>query len=104
MSLYLELKRRNVFRVTIAYVIIAWLILQVGDRNKVKGKFSNTTPRGNTNDGSVDGEVNGKSVQLKVIMNGSGTEYKIDLEGDKSFLSGTRASSNDSWGHTFYKK
>jgi len=31
MSLYHELKRRNVFRVTIAYVIIAWLILQVGD-------------------------------------------------------------------------
>jgi len=26
-----ELKRRNVFRVAIAYVIIAWLILQVGD-------------------------------------------------------------------------
>jgi len=26
-----ELKRRNVFRVVIAYVIIAWLILQVGD-------------------------------------------------------------------------
>ena len=31
MLLYKELKRRNVFRVTIAYVIIAWLILQVGD-------------------------------------------------------------------------
>ena len=26
-----ELKRRNVFRVGIAYVIIAWLILQVTD-------------------------------------------------------------------------
>jgi TolB-like protein/Flp pilus assembly protein TadD len=26
-----ELKRRNVFRVAIAYVIVAWLILQVGD-------------------------------------------------------------------------
>jgi len=26
-----ELKRRNVFRVAIAYIIIAWLILQVGD-------------------------------------------------------------------------
>ena len=31
MSLFNELKRRNVFRVAIAYVIIAWLILQVGD-------------------------------------------------------------------------
>ena len=31
MSLLIELKRRNVFRVAIAYVIIAWLILQVGD-------------------------------------------------------------------------
>jgi len=31
MSLVSELRRRNVFRVAIAYVIIAWLILQVGD-------------------------------------------------------------------------
>ena len=31
MSFFEELKRRNVFRVGIAYVIIAWLILQVGD-------------------------------------------------------------------------
>jgi len=31
MSIVEELKRRNVFRVVIAYVIIAWLILQVGD-------------------------------------------------------------------------
>jgi len=31
LSLFNELKRRNVFRVAIAYVIIAWLILQVGD-------------------------------------------------------------------------
>ena len=31
MSIVLELKRRNVFRVAIAYVIIAWLILQIGD-------------------------------------------------------------------------
>jgi len=31
MSIVRELKRRNVFRVAIAYVIIAWLILQVGD-------------------------------------------------------------------------
>jgi TolB-like protein len=30
-SLFEELKRRKVFRVTIAYVIVAWLILQVGD-------------------------------------------------------------------------
>lgn len=30
-SIVRELKRRNVFRVAIAYVIIAWLILQVGD-------------------------------------------------------------------------
>ncbi len=31
MSIVLELKRRNVFRVAFAYVIIAWLILQIGD-------------------------------------------------------------------------
>jgi len=31
MGLLSELRRRNVFRVAIAYVIIAWLILQVGD-------------------------------------------------------------------------
>ena len=31
MSLFAEIKRRNVFRVAIAYVIIAWLIMQVGD-------------------------------------------------------------------------
>ncbi len=31
MSLFAELKRRNVFRVTAAYVVIAWLLLQVGD-------------------------------------------------------------------------
>ncbi len=31
MSFFEELKRRNVFRVAIAYAVIAWLILQVGD-------------------------------------------------------------------------
>ena len=31
MGLVSELRRRNVFRVAIAYVVIAWLILQVGD-------------------------------------------------------------------------
>ncbi|MFK8013449.1 MAG: tetratricopeptide repeat protein [Marinicellaceae bacterium] len=31
MSLLSELKRRNVFRVTAAYVVICWLLLQVGD-------------------------------------------------------------------------
>jgi len=31
MGLLSELRRRNVFRVAIAYIIIAWLILQVGD-------------------------------------------------------------------------
>ena len=31
MGLVAELRRRNVFRVAIAYVVIAWLILQVGD-------------------------------------------------------------------------
>jgi TolB-like protein/Flp pilus assembly protein TadD len=31
MSLFQELKRRNVFRVSIAYVVIAWLVLQVAD-------------------------------------------------------------------------
>ncbi len=31
MSLFKELKRRNVFRVGVAYIIVAWLIMQVGD-------------------------------------------------------------------------
>ena len=31
MSLFVELKRRNVFRVGIAYVVTSWLILQVAD-------------------------------------------------------------------------
>ncbi len=31
MSLFAELKRRNVFRVGIAYVVVAWLVLQVAD-------------------------------------------------------------------------
>ena len=31
MSVYGELKRRNVFRVGIAYVITAWLLLQIID-------------------------------------------------------------------------
>lgn len=31
MSLFAELKRRNVFRVAIAYVVVGWLILQVAD-------------------------------------------------------------------------
>ena len=31
MNFFEELKRRNVFRVGIAYVIISWLLAQVGD-------------------------------------------------------------------------
>jgi hypothetical protein len=31
MSIFAELKRRNVIRVAVAYVITAWLILQVAD-------------------------------------------------------------------------
>ena len=31
MSLFNELKRRNVFRVGIAYLIVAWLVMQVAD-------------------------------------------------------------------------
>ena len=31
MSLFAELKRRNVFRVGIAYLVVAWLLLQVAD-------------------------------------------------------------------------
>jgi adenylate cyclase len=31
MRLFEELKRRNVFRVAIAYVVVAWLVLQVGE-------------------------------------------------------------------------
>src|SRR5210317_77104 len=31
MSLLAELKRRNVFRVGIAYIVLAWLLLQAGD-------------------------------------------------------------------------
>lgn len=31
MSFFAELRRRNVFRVAIAYVVLAWILLQVGD-------------------------------------------------------------------------
>ncbi|WP_395375953.1 tetratricopeptide repeat protein [Marinicella sp. W31] len=31
MSFFKELKRRNVFRVTAAYVVVGWLLLQIGD-------------------------------------------------------------------------
>ena len=31
MSLFIELKRRNVFKVTIAYIVMAWLVMQVAD-------------------------------------------------------------------------
>ena len=31
MSLFAELRRRNVFRVGLAYAVLAWIILQVGD-------------------------------------------------------------------------
>ena len=31
MSLFEELKRRNVFKVAIAYIVVAWLVLQVAD-------------------------------------------------------------------------
>ncbi|MGB5257500.1 MAG: hypothetical protein WBN44_09635 [Woeseiaceae bacterium] len=31
MSFFQELKRRNVFRVAVAYIIVGWLVLQVGD-------------------------------------------------------------------------
>jgi hypothetical protein len=31
MSLFAELKRRNVFRVGIAYAVVAWLVMQIGE-------------------------------------------------------------------------
>ena len=31
MSLFVELKRRNVFRIGIAYMVLSWLVLQVAD-------------------------------------------------------------------------
>ena len=31
MSLFSELKRRNVFRVALAYAVVAWLLMQIGD-------------------------------------------------------------------------
>jgi hypothetical protein len=31
MSIFSELKRRNVFRVAIAYLIVGWLVMQVSD-------------------------------------------------------------------------
>ena len=31
MSLYSELKRRNVFRVGAAYAVVAWLLIEVSD-------------------------------------------------------------------------
>jgi len=31
LSLFTELKRRNVFRVLLAYIVVAWLLMQIGD-------------------------------------------------------------------------
>lgn len=31
MSIFSELKRRNVFKVAAAYIVVGWLILQVGE-------------------------------------------------------------------------
>ena len=31
MSFFNELKRRNVFKVTIAYIVMAWLVMQIAD-------------------------------------------------------------------------
>ena len=31
MSFFSELKRRNVFKVAIAYIVVAWLVMQVAD-------------------------------------------------------------------------
>ena len=31
MSLFAELKRRNVFKVAAAYIIVGWLVMQAGD-------------------------------------------------------------------------
>ena len=31
MSLFKELKRRNVFKVSIAYIVMAWLVMQLTD-------------------------------------------------------------------------
>ena len=31
MSLFAELRRRNVFRVGVAYAVVAWLLMQVAD-------------------------------------------------------------------------
>ena len=41
MSFFDELKRRNVFRVALAYVVIAWLLLQVGDTIKTEALLQN---------------------------------------------------------------
>ncbi len=31
MSFFNELKRRNIFKVVLAYIVMAWLVLQVAD-------------------------------------------------------------------------
>ena len=31
MSLFNELKRRNVFKIAIAYIVVSWLVMQVAD-------------------------------------------------------------------------
>jgi len=31
LSVFEELKRRNVFRVSFAYIVLAWLVMQIGD-------------------------------------------------------------------------
>ncbi len=40
MTLYHELKRRNVFRVAVAYLALAWLLIEVADP---VSKFRNTS-------------------------------------------------------------
>jgi len=40
-QLFQELKRRNVFRVAIAYLAVAWVIIQLADRLAIEGLVGN---------------------------------------------------------------
>lgn len=79
------------------------LLLQVGDGNKVRGTFINTSPGGRASSGAVDGTVVGDQVMLQVKM-ATGTRYQMNLTRIGKLLSGTRSSDTESWEHLFRKK
>ena len=66
--------------------------------------FTITNPRGNSYDGSGEGQVNGNRLKLNVTMDNTGTEYAFDLERVGSILTGNRSRPGKSWDHIFEKE